>query len=498
MKWHYILSSDILTSYRVFMARIKKHPIITAFFIFIAIAGTRLAVDIGLVLDNMDMGENPILIERWVFSIIFFSFILDKVAMYTYRKILKEREMLTVFSQPLNMNEVVLGKYLANWVYIGVLLLAGFILFYTWLTFELGPIGIPLDILGKGILLLCLGLSLGFTIPVFLQLKPWFRKILNLGTNVIMIGVISIPIRFFPRDTMFFLILGTITLISFAQVFYASKYLLPAWTAQLSKPLRTVSAEHADRLLIHTKDRPLITREAWIISKKELISLMREKDAIVTVITAGFLTVSSVGIYFYYGAEGLGGSSMGIYLYPGLLAIFLFLGSLMISALIGLAMISVEGRALYIIKSLPVENLDVLKGKALALMMLSFPLIVPMAILLPVVAKFPLMVILFYIVLANVLIISFAGIGIWGGTKFPNFDTTARNMPDLISQFFIMSMCIICTFFIGGIPAYLMIVDNVVGLIAILVALGWAITIFLWALDRGQVCYEAIGSDVYM
>jgi hypothetical protein len=96
------------------------------------------------------------------------------------------------------------------------------------------------------------------------------------------------------------------------------------------------------------------------------------------------------------------------------------------------------------------------------------------------------------------MIFSFTGIGIWGGTKFPNFDPTARNMPDIISQFFIMSVCVICTFFIGAIPAYIMTQHNMVGLVVVLVALGWAVTIFIWALDRGVVGYEQIGSDQYM
>jgi len=102
------------------------------------------------------------------------------------------------------------------------------------------------------------------------------------------------------------------------------------------------------------------------------------------------------------------------------------------------------------------------------------------------------------LLLAVVLIISFSGIGIWGATRFPNFDPTARNMPDLISQFFIMSVCGLITVLIGGIPAALMTMNYVVGLVAILVALGWSITIFIWALDRGQIGYDEIGAELYM
>jgi len=395
------------------------------------------------------------------------------------------------------MNQITFGKYLANVVYISTLIFTGFLLTYMWLVLELGFIGIPLNILAEGILLAFLALSLGFTIPIFLQLKPWSKRILNLSLSVILIGVVSIPIRFFPRDPGFYIILTTITLISFIQVYYSSRYILHAWSAQLSKPLK-LNLKGKDRLIAEDTNNKWISTQSWLIAKKELILLIREKDAILTFIAAIFLSIASVGVYFYYGADGVPDSSMGIYLYPGLLATFLFLGTLMISALIGLAMISVEGRALYIIKTLPVGNLDVLKGKSLALFIMGFPIILPMSFLLPMVAKFPLIVTIFYIILSVVLIISFTGIGIWGGTKFPNFDPTARNMPDIISQCFIMTTCLVCMVLIGGIPAMIMTYNNAVGIIAILVGLGWAVTIFLWALDRGQISYDNIGSDLYL
>lgn len=498
MNWYYICKSDILTSYRILIDRIRKHPITTLFFILLAIIGTRLAIQIGLYLDNADLGDESLYIERWGISIIFFSLIFGKVTLYTYRKVLKEHEMLTLFSQPVPLGQITFGKYIANTVYISVLLFTGLFLMYGWLIIVLGPLGIPLDILAEGILLTLLGLSLGFTLPIFLQIKPLSKKVLNLFGNIILIGVLSIPVRFFPRDAGFFIILTILTLFSFAQVYYARKYLIIAWTEQISKPFKFLSQFENDRLFTESADRPLITREAWLISKKELISLLREKDALITLIAAVFLSVASVGVYFYYGSEGLRGSSIGGYFYPGILALFLFLGTLLICALIGLAMISMEGRALYIVKLLPISDLDVLKGKSFALLIIGFPIIIPMSILLPVVAKFPLPVTIFYILLSIVLIISFTGIGIWGGTRFPNFDRTARNMPDLISQFFIICVCAICTFFIGGIPAYLMTINHFIGLLAILIALGWSITIFICMLNRGQIGYDEIGAEMYM
>jgi hypothetical protein len=495
-----IFKHDIITSYRFFVGRVKAHPFITVFFVIIALAGIRLAVNIGLFLDNADFGENPIILERWVFSIVFFSFIFGKVALYTYRKVLKEREMLTLFSQPISFHQIALGKWLANLVYIAVILLTGFLLFYGWLVVALGPIGIPPDILLEGILLTLLGLSLGFTLPIYLQLKSLPKRIISISSNIIILGAISIPIRFFARDIWFFIMLTLLTAISFLLVYHSSKYMLDAWNAQLSKPLNFLKTVEKDRLQLNAESdhRPLITRGAWLVAKKELISLIREKDAIVTIAAAVFLSVASVGIYFYFGPAGFEGSRMGAYLYPGILAIFLFLGALMISALIGLAMISVEGRAFYIIKSLPVPAVDVLKGKSLALMIIGFPIIIPMSLLLPIIAKFPFYVTLFYLFVSVVFIISFTGIGIWGGTRFPNFDPTSRNMPDLISQFFIMSVCIICTVFIAGIPAVLMTVHNLIGLVAIIIAVGWSITLFIWALDRGQIGYDEIESDLYL
>jgi hypothetical protein len=499
MYWYHILKADLTTSYRVLIDRIKKHKFTTIFFIFIAIAGTRLVVYFGVYLENLEQGEDPLYIERWVFSIIYFAFIFGKVGLYTYRKVLKEREMLTIFSQPINMHQITMGKFLANFVYISSLLIVGFFLIYGWIIFELGFVGISIDILAEGVLLGVLGLALGFTLPVFLQLQPWYRKAFYLFTNAMIIGIISIPVRFFyPRDLTFFSILIISTLVSLGLVFYSSRFLIEAWTAQLSKPLSQLLSDDYDRLNVETTSEKIIPKNAWLIAKKEIILLIREKDAIVTMVAALFLTIASVAIYYYYGPEGLTGSTMGRFLYPGILAVFLFLGALMISALIGLAMISVEGRAFYIIKSLPITNINVLKGKSIALLIIGFPVIMPMTVVLPIIARFPIWVTFFYVCLGIVLIISFTGIGIWGATRFPNFDPTARNMPDLISQFFIMSVCIICTLFLAVIPAYFMTQYYLVGLVAILIAIGWAITIFILALDRCVVGYDEIGSDFYM
>jgi hypothetical protein len=498
MNWYHIFISDLTTSYRVFIARVKAHPIMTLFFVFVAFAGTRLAVMMGLFLDNLDLGENPVYIERWVFSIIYFSFIFGKVALYTYRKVVKECEMLSLFSQPINPVEITIGKFLANFVYISVLIVTGFLLFYGWLVLSLGPIGIPMDIIFEGLILGLLGLALGFTLPVFLQLKPTRLKLLALASNVIIIGSVSIPVRYFTRDLGFFIILTILTVISYILVHYSSRYLLLAWTAQVSKPISGFGTDQGDRLFAESLDQTYLSHEARLIIKKELISLIREKDALVTIFAAVFLTIASVGIYFYFGPGGLEGSSMGKYLYPSILATFLFLGTLMISALIGLAMISVEGRALYIIKSLPVPSREVLKGKSMALLIIGLPIIIPMSVFLPIVAKFPLLVSVFYLIFAIVLTITFTGIGIWSGASFPNFDTTARNMPDLISQFFVMWICIIFTIFLGAIPAYLMIVHNVVGVVAIMIALGWSVAVYLCFLERAKVQYDKISSDMYM
>jgi len=51
---------------------------------------------------------------------------------------------------------------------------------------------------------------------------------------------------------------------------------------------------------------------------------------------------------------------------------------------------------------------------------------------------------------------------------------------------------------IGVLPAFFMTVNYLFGVVAIFIALGWAITIFIWSLDRGVVGYSEIDSDMYM
>lgn len=230
MHWYPIFEADLKTAYRVVIERIKKHPVMAGFFIFGAVAVNFLVVEALIYIFLSEEVATPVYIEDWTGSIIYFSIILVKVMVTTYRKVLKVKEMQTLFSQNIKSISIVIGKYLANFIYILVQIGVVFIITYGIIIYHFGLVPVPTPLLLEGLLLGFLALSLGFAFPVFYQLKPIWKKMLWLFPNLIIIGASSIAIRYFPRDTGFFVILNILTLSSFLLVLATERYLLEAWS----------------------------------------------------------------------------------------------------------------------------------------------------------------------------------------------------------------------------------------------------------------------------
>ena len=181
-----------------------------------------------------------------------------------------------------------------------------------------------------------------------------------------------------------------------------------------------------------------------------------------------------------------------------IIGLALFLGATLQCSLIGLASISMEGKPFWILKSLPVSGSTVLKGKSLAILTLAVPTVILIPVPLSILDGFPIFVSSFFFIEALVLVIAFTGIGIWSGSKMPNFDETMRNMPDLMSQFSITFISAFVALLLFALPAFILTQSHLIGIVAALDALGWAFVIYMLGLKLGKDAYDDIGSDLYM
>jgi ABC-2 type transport system permease protein len=204
------------------------------------------------------------------------------------------------------------------------------------------------------------------------------------------------------------------------------------------------------------------------------------------------------GLFNLIGPHGNINNMYSKFLYPMIIGLALFLGAVLQCSLIGLASISMEGKPFWILKSLPVSASTVLKGKSLSIFILALPTVILIPIPLTILDGFPFLIGLFFIIEAFALVIAFTGIGIWSGSKMPNFDETMRNMPDLMSQFSITFISGFATIFLLGIPSALLTVNHTAGVVSSALACGWALVLFIVCLDIGKRAYDNIGSDLYM
>ncbi|UCH88559.1 MAG: hypothetical protein JSV49_09920 [Thermoplasmata archaeon] len=519
MAVYQILKADLTTSYRIFIDRTfrkKIHElrignkilrfrfprILTIFFIIVSILAINLTIRIILFLNTQDLTDPHIMIESGTFALFFFLIIFLRVMLYTYRKVLKAEELHYIFSIPINLRKVILGKYLANLIYIIIQLFTGFVLIIMIMYLHGLNTWIPISYVIEGFLLIFLACSLGFTIPIFLQVKSIPRKIVYMAAHAAILSTIMIPIRYTPtalRGFEYLILLGLFTALSFLLVLVSEYVLVEAWLVQISKPLRyIVKRRDAAAFSEVEKGEKILGEKELIIGKKDIIFFIREKDVISTVVASIALLVIMFGLFNLIGPHEDINMDYSHYIYPTIIGIAVFLGAVLQCSLIGLASISMEGKPFWVLKSMPVTGKTVLKGKSLAIFTLAFPTVILITVPLPILDGFPVIVGLFFSIEAAALVIAFTGLGIWSGAKMPNFDETMRNMPDLVSQFSITFISAIIAVFLLVIPAAVLEVSHIGGFFAALDAVGWSIVLYIWCIEKGQKAYDDIGSDQYL
>jgi len=502
-----IFYADMVTAMRMLWARMMEHPLMTVFFGLITVIAIWLIIFMIHFLEtNIPYDSAEPLLTSQSIGILFFLVVLVRMLIYVYRRLLRAEELRMILTMDLDLRALVAGKFLANIFSIMVLIGGGFALVTLMLlTIGVNILEFPNEILvivPEGLMLFTLASCLGLVLPIFLQIRPRRSGMIPLGAAVVIMSASLMMLRNIPhaeKGALYYSIMASLTLVSLVLVAQAHRFLLEAWNRQLSRPLRLRRKEDSvDRFSLERGLGPVLNRQEMLLTKKEMIILIRERDAIATMATSVFLAISLVVLYQAIGPHSEINSPGAMFIYPFVLGFSLFLGATLQCGLIGLASIGLEGRRLWIMKSLPIPGISVLKGKATTILILALPFVVLIVFPISIVESFPLTLVAFFSIEAVVLVIAFTGIGIYSGAKFPNFDESLRNMPDLMSQFVIISLCGLVACILLGIPAGLMLVRHEVGLIASIVAVGWATVVLIFCLDRGERAFDEIGADRFL
>ncbi len=496
MDWAVIARNELRVNARHFYPRLKAHPFMTGFFIFIAFG----AIFIGIRIVHI-IALNPHVfafdMPRYVWPLMLLFGVAARMGVYAYRKLLKEHELVMLFATSIHPRAILLAKFLSTLLSIYLLLFLAFAM----VVFSLSAYGLEVlfsaGFLLEGSILVAIGGCVGMTVPILLQLQPLrdrYAALASYAAILTALGLVSMTATI--RSAVYLAALGGF-LVVFLLVFFATAPLLQtAWDRERTKPLRHIVRRATDRLRPSYRGK-FFDHKRYIVLRKELLVSLRERDALGSIAFAGTLLIVQFSLFGLFGDEpGLFGT-YSLYFYPSMLAMTLFLALLPQTALIGAAMLSEEGRELWILQSLPLDGVTILQGKSMALLVFSTPSAYLLVAVLARLAAFPAWLTLFFVIEVPVLIIAYIAIGTWSATRFPNFDPSMRGMPDLMTQYNIIGVCVIASVVLMGIPAFLLRIDPLVGVVAALDALGWAVVLYLVNLDRGAERYDRLEIDVY-
>jgi hypothetical protein len=183
--------------------------------------------------------------------------------------------------------------------------------------------------------------------------------------------------------------------------------------------------------------------------------------------------------------------------YPMLIGFSLYLIGVLMGALTNLSMVGIEGKAMWNLKSLPILGWEVMWSKAIATFLVAWPVMMAAALAVPMLGQYPLATTVFFAVEANAFLLAFIGIGSWASATYPSFDQMEHGMPDIMIQILMLIFTFFVSIMIGAIPAAVMRMDHLYGLMACMVALVVSIVIFELGIKAGAYKYELIDAEIY-
>ena len=428
--------------------------------------------------------------------VVFFALFTLRSAGATYRKIIKSKTMDMYLVQPIRARQIMNGMLLS--IVIPSLFLSASLL----LIFVIGNyvtntnIFLPQDFLILILIFSILSPMCGFMFSIIGSLHPFSRKVKFLVTlSPLLIILMFIANASHTAPNMAIGISSASLLVLIIFFYNMDKIFVEAIESH-----KTNSSSHKNpfRILQFKWLEPAFGVRVSSICSKEVTSSIRERD----VLSSAFSTFSiAVILIFWWYKVGLPTEPVGdlppkLY-YPGMLAISMYLGALLQCTMLGSTILGVEGKRLWIMKSNPIESVLIMKGKAVALLIMALPGLLAIWLPICILAQFPLKVTLFFGECLLILIFCNTGLGIWSGSAFANFDESDRGNPDILVQFMLMGNSALFSSILLILPATVMLWDHNIGLFAGLIFVVVSYGIFVAGIRASASAYRSIFIDSY-
>lgn len=506
MGWYDVYSKDTISTYRVLKKRILKHPIMTLWFILLMLAFAWIVL--RMYEFSMAQSEEGLFtnVDPNTFLMIIFFIFLAKTVADTTRRVAQNKSLVFYLSQPMKRRSMLLGKFISEQIF-NVFLLE-IILSVLVLVIVSFKIRIPLDswYLGYAFMMVILGTSLGFSFSVFNALRPLRRRFLIMLTEIPFYVIIyEVIMNFYSSliDWPLALVLFLLFMSSFPLLILCERVFLDAWS------FGTSANEGAKKSVYDIFSRsPLVPRKFMderlrALVRREIAEKVRSGEIWGTIITIIAITYGTMYAMDAFGDENVLQIGMGQYVYPLVIGMGIFAVSTLEPGISSLSSIGKEGKNLWILKTAPFEGKLIVQSKALSNVAIS-PLIVFGTALfsayylvfhtgLRLVHYNFLEIAIFSALGAQTMIFLFTGLGVWFGTKYPNFDESNKGNPDIMTMYLFAMGCLFLGVLFMLAPFYLMIRHyNILGMLAMIFMMDIAALFLYYTTEEGGKVLEKL------
>jgi len=248
---------------------------------------------------------------------------------------------------------------------------------------------------------------LGFTLSISVHSKS------SLGVFICMVltCITLAPFLIFPQGVILYIFPILPLLITSLLFLLVEERFTEAWmNCQLSKGRKhKIRAKVLNGLRIFLRGK-IVSEEEDCILEKEIISLAYKSNTLLIVLMP--LLISTVFVAL---------SAKIADAIPPLL----FLNPMIQCGFLGITSFGTEGKALWILKSSPVNTESVVSGKSIAILFISIPTTITILLFLSIAGDITLQQTIFYLIQEIALVLAFTGISVYAGASMPNFDKSS-------------------------------------------------------------------------
>ncbi|MCK4757136.1 MAG: hypothetical protein KAS67_01650 [Thermoplasmata archaeon] len=487
-----IYATNVLAGYRNMKKRLGSHILYTAWSILLMLmVFGALTWLIAFVINNSQEVSFPMEVSDIIF--LYFMALLGKSLLDSYHLLIERPASAFYLIQPMANWKIVVGILISIIAFnllllcMGLGLITMFTLIHPAFYFVIPPY-LVIDL----ILLTLIASTTGLAYGILSGLGTWRRK---MAGSFLYSPMISLVWLFLLQLRMG----GWELTEALALLFAASLICIPLSSHFILESWNTMTSSKSRSHLLKRDFRSgpvssLVKRRfgtvIMAVYDKEVRTLLRRREGIGNAITLiGFLVFA---FYFYRQLEGyleLPGFAQDL-LPIVIVGLSLFLAVVLLGLVPALGVVSKDGKSSWIFRSVPATGKEIITGKALSILLMLPFVIILVAIPVPLLTGLSFTSFVFSVLGAISMYVIATGLGIWHGTKYPNYNESSGNAPDVMTMYTMMLLCLFLFAFMLIPPIAIAFSDKILGLLALLFSVDISFLILVLGIKSAARSYE--------